>query len=168
MKKMHWVGWKKITQPKSEGGLGLHTAKGRNLSLLAKLNWHFHSEKDTLWSKVLRSKYCTRQRLNAINPTKLPYSRVWFAMKKCEDIFYKGIRWVMGKDSDLSFWHDNWCSVRPIRSLVQGPLSIEEENLRVKEVFSTDGWDWSKISIPILDSVSNMLKATLVSLAARE
>ena len=88
-------------------------------------------------------------------------------MKKDEDIFHKGVRRVMGRDSDLSFWHDNWCSVGPIRSLVQGPLSIEEENLKVKEVFSADGWDWSKISIPILDSVSNMLKATLVSLTAR-
>ena len=48
----------------------------------------------------------------------------------------------MGRDSELSFWHDNWCSVGPIKSLVQGPLSIEEENLRVKEVVSADGWDW--------------------------
>ena len=92
VRKMHWVGWLKITQSKSEGGLGLHTAKGKNLSLLAKLNWCFHSEKDALWSKVLRSKYCTRQRLNAINPTKLPCSRVWSAMKKGEDNFHKGIR----------------------------------------------------------------------------
>ena len=38
IKKMHWVGWQRITRPKSEGGLGLHIGKGRNLSLLAKLN----------------------------------------------------------------------------------------------------------------------------------
>ena len=49
---------------------------------------------------------------------------------------------MVGRDSELSFWHDNWFSVGPLRSLVQGPLSIEEENLRVKEVVSTDGWDW--------------------------
>jgi len=39
VKKMHWVGWQKVTRPNSEGGLGLHITKGRNLSLLAKLNW---------------------------------------------------------------------------------------------------------------------------------
>ena len=37
-KKMHWVGWKKVTRPKEDGGLGLQTAKGRNTALLAKLN----------------------------------------------------------------------------------------------------------------------------------
>ena len=44
-KKMHWVGWHKVTRPRKEGGLGLQSAKGRNTSLLAKLNWRFHSEK---------------------------------------------------------------------------------------------------------------------------
>ena len=42
MKMMHWVGWQKVTRLKSEGGLGLHTAKGRNLSHLVKINWRFH------------------------------------------------------------------------------------------------------------------------------
>ena len=37
-RKLHWVGWKKVTRPKEEGGLGLQTAKGRNTTLLAKLN----------------------------------------------------------------------------------------------------------------------------------
>lgn len=88
-------------------------------------------------------------------------------MKKGEDIFRKGTRWILGRDSHLIFWFDNWCSVGPLRRLVQGPLAMEEENLRVKEVVSANGWDWSKISIPIPDSVSIKLKATLVSLAAR-
>ena len=35
---MHWIGWEKVTKPKGEGGLGLQTAKGRNISLLAKMN----------------------------------------------------------------------------------------------------------------------------------
>ena len=40
-KKMHWVGWDKVTTPKDRGGLGLQSAKGRNAALLAKLNWRF-------------------------------------------------------------------------------------------------------------------------------
>ena len=43
-RKLHWVGWKKVTRLKEEGGLGLQTAKGRNRALLAKLNWRFHNE----------------------------------------------------------------------------------------------------------------------------
>ena len=32
MKKMHWVGWHKVTKPKKEEGLGLQTSKGRNIA----------------------------------------------------------------------------------------------------------------------------------------
>ncbi|KAL0008397.1 hypothetical protein SO802_009899 [Lithocarpus litseifolius] len=46
---MHWVGWEKVTRPKTEGGLGIQTAKGRNMAYLAKFNWRFHEEKESLW-----------------------------------------------------------------------------------------------------------------------
>ena len=52
-KKMHWVGWPKVTQLKEEGGLSIHSAKERNLTFLAKLNWRFNTERDTLWAHVL-------------------------------------------------------------------------------------------------------------------
>lgn len=47
-RRMHWVGWNKVTKPKKEGGLGLQSAKGRNTALLTKLNWRFHTEKESL------------------------------------------------------------------------------------------------------------------------
>ena len=48
-KKVHWVGWDKVTKSKEEGGLGLHSAKGRNVALLAKLNWRFQTESEAPW-----------------------------------------------------------------------------------------------------------------------
>lgn len=60
---MQWVGWGKKTKPKKERGLGLHLAKGRNLALLAKLNWRFHNEENILWRKILEKKYLTPRRL---------------------------------------------------------------------------------------------------------
>ena len=38
VRKIHWVGWNKVTKPKKVGGLGLQSAKGRNIVLLTKLN----------------------------------------------------------------------------------------------------------------------------------
>nr|XP_023914532.1 uncharacterized protein LOC112026083 [Quercus suber] len=52
-KKVHRVGWHKVTKPKEEGGLGIQAAKGRNQALLVKLNWRFRMEKDALWVRVL-------------------------------------------------------------------------------------------------------------------
>ena len=107
-KKVHWVGWHKVVKSKEEGGLRLQAAKGRNNSLLAKLNWRFHTEKDTLWSQVLRQKYCNNRRVNASNVNRLPYSPIWRAMKRGMDTFNKGAMWMIGRDSTLNFWLDSW------------------------------------------------------------
>ena len=47
-RKTHWVSWEKVTKTKEEGGLGIQSAKGRNLALLAKLNWRFQTEGSSL------------------------------------------------------------------------------------------------------------------------
>lgn len=86
-KKMHWIRWEKVTKPKSKGGLGLQTSKGRNTALLAKLNWRFHSDQEALWARVLRKKYCNPWRLNARNSGKLHCSHVWTTLKKGEEVY---------------------------------------------------------------------------------
>ena len=86
-------------------------------------------EKDALWAKVLKSKCCSNQQLNARNSDKLPYSKIWKAMKKGGEVFNKGIRWILGRDNNLSLWHENWITNGPLRSLIQGPLTAEEDSL---------------------------------------
>lgn len=102
-------------------------------------------EKGALWAKVLRSKYCTSQRLNARNMERLPCFRVWQAMKKGSKVSNKGIRWIPGRNSNLRLWHDNWAADGSLRALIQGPFSEEEECLKVKDVFGPNGWDWTKL-----------------------
>ena len=132
--KMHWVGWKKVTRSKEEGGLGLQTAKGRNTALLAKLNWRFHSEDKALWAKVLRLKYCSPQRINSRNARKLPSYRIWKRMLQGEETFKKGAKWLPGFDNNLDFWNDTWTSHGPLRKIIQGPLSREATNIKIKDV----------------------------------
>ena len=142
-----------MTKPKVEGSLGIQSAKGRNQALLSKLNWRFRIEKDALWAKVLKSKYCSSRKLNARNRDKLPCSRVWKAMKKGGEVFNKGVRWIPGRNSNLSLWRDNWATYGPLRALIQGPLTTEEECLKVKDVFGPQGWDWSILFVQLPNSV---------------
>ena len=134
VKKMHWVGWDKVTKPKDEGGLGIQSAKGRNLAFLSKLNWRFHTEGESLWAKVLKGKYCNTRRLSSRNRDKLPCLRVWTTMKKGSEIFQNGVRWTCGRDSNLNFWLDNWSSLGVLRQILYGPMTMEIANLRVKDV----------------------------------
>ena len=92
-----------MTRPRKEGGLGLQSVKGRNTSLLAKHNWRFRSEKETLWARVLRKKYCTRRRTNLANSDKLPCSRVWKGMRKGQEVSNVGMKWVIGSDINIRF-----------------------------------------------------------------
>ena len=104
-----------MTRTKDEGGLGLQMAKGRNIALLAKLNWRLNTEKEAPWAKVLRAKYGNSRRINAPNVDRLPCSRVWAAIKKGREVFTKGSMWMVGSDSKLNFWYGNWTKLGPLR-----------------------------------------------------
>ena len=123
-------------------------------------------EKDAIWSKVLGSKYCSQRRLGARNKDKLPCCRTWKAKKMGMQVFKKGIRWIPGKNSELSRWHDNWTSNGPLSSLIQGPIAAEEEHLKVRDVLRTDGWDWSDISLQIPKEVLMEIRSIPYSMTA--
>ena len=93
------ISWNKVTKPKEEGGLGLQVAKPKNLSLLAKLNWRFNMEKDKDCVKVLH--------LKCSNPRRIG-SNVWARLKHGNSILRQGIKWKLGANSTLNFWHDKW------------------------------------------------------------
>ncbi|KAK7861290.1 putative ribonuclease h protein [Quercus suber] len=88
-KKIHWVGWQKVTKTKEEGGLGLQLARGRNTTLLAKLNSRLHTEREAPWAQVLVKKYCSPRRLNNVNANKLPCLATWKVIKKGMETFNK-------------------------------------------------------------------------------
>ena len=44
-RKLHHVGWGKIVKSKEEGGLGLQSARAKNIDLLAKLNWRLNKKR---------------------------------------------------------------------------------------------------------------------------
>ncbi|KAH7855512.1 hypothetical protein Vadar_025710 [Vaccinium darrowii] len=56
-KKTHAVKWSNVTKDKRLGGLGLRDAVNSNFVSMAKLNWRFLKEDDSLWARVLRGKY---------------------------------------------------------------------------------------------------------------
>ncbi|XP_071688327.1 uncharacterized protein [Rutidosis leptorrhynchoides] len=56
-KKISWVNWEKLLLPYEEGGLNIGSLKGKNLALLGKWRWRFHTEINSLWTKIITSIY---------------------------------------------------------------------------------------------------------------
>ena len=69
------------------------------------------------------------------------------------EVFRKGVRWIPRRNGNLSVWHDNWVPNGSFRTLIQGPLTVEDEAIRVKDVFGPQGWDWSRISFKLPSQV---------------
>ena len=55
-------------------------------------------------------------------------------MKRGRDVFNKGSMWLVGRDSNQSFWFGNWIKGDLIRHRILGPLTREAELLEVKDV----------------------------------
>ena len=64
---MHLVNWEVVTYPKEFDGLGIKKTHGMNLAVMAKIGWTLSVDKDSLWFKVVSSKYV----LGEIDPSKL-------------------------------------------------------------------------------------------------
>ena len=65
-----------MIKSKEERGLGLQSVKSKNIALLSKLNWRFHTEKEAPWIRVLKLKYCNQRRRVAVNANRLPCSHI--------------------------------------------------------------------------------------------
>ena len=128
--------------------------KQKNLTLKTRLCWRFKNCKGELWAETLKRKY-----LNRNHPHKHGFSRTWSAITKSEELCTKGSHWIIGNNSNLSFWYDKWTTFGPFRQLIQGPLTLAEENLMVKNTMVNGQWNCSQISFVIPNSWLLTLKA---------
>ncbi|KAL0012862.1 hypothetical protein SO802_007970 [Lithocarpus litseifolius] len=158
-KKMHMVNWQTVTQPKELGGLGLFQTRHRNQALLAKLCWRLASEQEALWARMLIAKYMSTRRLTEGGRT-LPCSRIWAACKVGGPVYVKGLKWTVSNGRSINFWKDFWLPCGPIRNLIEGPLTGDEEQLTVQQGvdFRFSG-DVRRISFELPDQVLSLIKA---------
>lgn len=106
-KKIHLVGWNKVTNPINLGGLGIFDMKARNTALLVKLCWRIASSPGMPWAQMLTCKYLTPHRLRGNSRNQLA-SRIWKAFKVGGVIFNKGLRWSIANGESVSAWADFW------------------------------------------------------------
>ena len=53
-RKIAWVNWKTVCQPKDKGGLGIKDIKIFNSALMAKWHWDLFHKQEELWAKVIK------------------------------------------------------------------------------------------------------------------
>ncbi|KAF7843712.1 reverse transcriptase [Senna tora] len=145
-RKIHFIGWEKICRPKTCGGLGLMKAFERNNAFLAKLLWRVNQE-EGVWARLC--KYRLSLSLSSA-------STIGKCLARGRDIYEKGKINIIFSGANTNFWSDAWISPGPIRSLIQGPLTLGECKLTVAEVYGISlDWQSMPISFSLLDSILN-------------
>ncbi|KAH9750393.1 putative ribonuclease H protein [Citrus sinensis] len=142
--KMCMVGWDKICLPNSHGGLGFKNLGVMNHALLMKISWGIISNSDTLWVRVLCSKY-------GLDPCNLPSSlpdkqgsRVWSAIRKTWDAAMHRARWAVCNGARIRFWLDCWVTkYEPLIGFALQPIPQVSLNATVSDFINEhSGWRW--------------------------
>lgn len=153
-RKQHLVCWKRVCRPKSDGGLGIRPAVGMNKALLAKLGWRLLHDVDSLWARVLRSKYkVTEVHDQHWLVSKGTWSSTWRSIcLGLREIVVPGLNWVIGDGKDVRVWTDKWLLEKQLRELIIMPLPHGTEDLWVCDLWRNGtGW-WFEYLEPLLPS----------------
>ena len=104
-RKMAWISWGKLCQPKSEGGMGFKDLKAFNLALLAKQGWRLSKNSDSLTHRVFKAKYFAGSSFLEAQVGKKP-SYVWRSIMAAKETVEKGSRWCVGNGRTVEIWRD--------------------------------------------------------------
>ncbi|KAL8554378.1 hypothetical protein ACS0TY_002529 [Phlomoides rotata] len=135
-KKIPWVSWADLCKDTSEGGLGFKDVGMFNQALIGKWVWRVLTEKNRLWTRILRSRYGsfegTRERVERRKNYKEGGA--------CGD-FKK----IIGSGSDTKFWEDGWIEDVCLKNKFERLFRLsEQKESYIEEMRSwVNGvWEW--------------------------
>ena len=105
----HLVPWKMVVRAKIKGGLGIGLVKERNKALLFKWLWRFPLEQESLWTKVIKSKFGLHSnRWDAGLASRSTYRSPWKFISSLYDDFRHLVCFKVGDERRIRFWEDVW------------------------------------------------------------
>ncbi|CAA7024806.1 unnamed protein product [Microthlaspi erraticum] len=114
-----------------------------NKALLAKVGWRLLHDVDSLWAKVLRSKYHVQDvHDQKWLKAKGTWSSTWRGIcVGLREVILPGVSWVIADGKVTRFWKDKWLLDRPLIDVVTRDIPNEAAELRVCDYWRNgSGW----------------------------
>ncbi|KAL5798070.1 hypothetical protein ACOSQ2_002890 [Xanthoceras sorbifolium] len=99
--------WKRMCQPKDEGGMGFREFQAFSQAMLAKQGWRILNNPSSLLSQVLKAKYFPKSNFLSSKMGWKP-SFVWRSILWGREVIRKGVRWKIGNGQSISIYDDSW------------------------------------------------------------
>jgi hypothetical protein len=98
--------WDILSQPRDQGGLGIHNLKIKNVDLLSKWLYKLLTTHGT-WQQLLRNKYIASKPLVQAE-WKSGDSHFWFSLMRVKQDFLRFGTFNIMSGSEVIFWEDIW------------------------------------------------------------
>ncbi|CAN1163898.1 Uncharacterized mitochondrial protein AtMg00310 [Linum perenne] len=126
-KKMNWLSWERLCEPKEEGGLGFKDFHAFNQAFLARQAWRILQEPDGLYARVVKGRYFPKTSfLRAVQGSNSSWG--WRSVLHGRELLIKGIRWQVGTgrliNPILDLWVPNLPNFLSILSISDPVTSI--------------------------------------------
>jgi ribonuclease HI len=106
-RRMHWLSWDKLTQPKLCGGMGFRDFRVYNQALLARQSWRLLQFPDSPCARLLKAKYYPSGHL--LDTAFIQdVSATWKGVMHGLELLKQGAIWRIGSGSMVKIWRDNW------------------------------------------------------------
>ena len=119
--------------------------------------WRLFSNPTSLWARVLQAKYFPQTTLFTI-PRPSRGSHIWIAISIGANLLREGMRWYIGDGQTIRIWQDPWLPNGTLRSYIEGPLLPQEDDRRVKELWSHHEWSLESLNHPLPPQIHNLIQ----------
>ncbi|GJV24060.1 RNA-directed DNA polymerase, eukaryota, reverse transcriptase zinc-binding domain protein [Tanacetum coccineum] len=131
-----------------KGGLAIGSLRSFNLALLHKWRWRFHSDRDSLWSKIIRVLHGSE---GGFDPNGCAFNGIWSKIVGTSNYLHTSsilpvdsIRYQVGCGSTIRFWKDTWLGSSPLQFRYNRLFRLDRnEDCLISDRISNGLWEWN-------------------------